>query len=174
MARNPRPVIGGVDTHSATHHAAVIDTRGRLLGDAQFPATPAGYAAMLAWMRGKGRVESVGVEGTGAYGAGLARYLHQCQVTVLEVPRPDRRLRRQRGKSDLRDRPRRLANTDQIRCREHSRATRFSPAFSPAAARSSAMNRYPNAGSSWWMSMAALIRCASSQSRWQTGFFFHL
>ena len=37
---------------------------------------------------------------TGAYGAGLARYLHEQHVTVLEVPRPDRRLRRQRGKSD--------------------------------------------------------------------------
>lgn len=28
------------------------------------------------------------------------------------------------------------------------------------------MNRYPNAGSSAWMSTAALIRCASSPSRW--------
>lgn len=36
----------------------------------------------------------------GAYGAGLARYLHDHGGEVLEVPRPDRRIRRQRGKSD--------------------------------------------------------------------------
>jgi transposase len=55
---------------------------------------------MLTWMRSHGRLSKVGVEGTGAYGAGLARYLHQQSVEVLEVPRPDRRLRRQRGMSD--------------------------------------------------------------------------
>jgi transposase len=100
MGRRTTTIIGGVDTHSATHHGAVIDSHGRLLDDAEFPATSAGYAAMLTWMRSKGRLSQVGVEGTGAYGAGLARYLHEHHVEVLEVPRPDRRLRRQRGKSD--------------------------------------------------------------------------
>lgn len=100
MARTRRLIIGGVDTHTATHHAAVIDVHGRLLADAQFPASPHGYARMLAWMRRHGQLDKVGIEGTGAYGAGLARHLHQQGVTVLEVPRPDRRLRRQRGKSD--------------------------------------------------------------------------
>lgn len=93
-------VIGGVDTHAATHHAAVIDHHGRMLGSEEFPATPSGYTALLAWMRSLGRPDKIGVEGTGAYGAGLARYLHQQQVTVIEVPRPDRRLRRHAGKSD--------------------------------------------------------------------------
>ena len=100
MARRTRLIIGGVDTHTATHHAAVIDEHGRLLDDAQFPASPAGYAQLTKWMRRKGQLDRVGVEGTGAYGAGLARYLHDQGVVVLEVPRPDRRLRRQRGKSD--------------------------------------------------------------------------
>lgn len=100
MGRHTTSIIGGVDTHSATHHAAVIDSHGRLLDDAQFPASPAGYAAMLTWLRRKGNLTQVGVEGTGAYGAGLTRYLHEHAVEVLEVPRPDRRLRRQRGKSD--------------------------------------------------------------------------
>jgi hypothetical protein len=31
-------VIGGVDTHGPSHHAAVIDQQGRLLGDQEFPA----------------------------------------------------------------------------------------------------------------------------------------
>ncbi|MBS2549307.1 hypothetical protein KGQ19_20800 [Catenulispora sp. NL8] len=39
-------VIGGVDTHGATHHAALIDPIGRHLGDQEFPATAAGYAAL--------------------------------------------------------------------------------------------------------------------------------
>ena len=41
MSRSNRLIIGGVDAHAATHHAAVIDLHGRLLADAQFPATPA-------------------------------------------------------------------------------------------------------------------------------------
>lgn len=100
MPSSKRLIIGGVDTHAATHHAAVIDLNGRLLADAQFPASPRGYALMLKWMQGKGRLDRVGIEGTGAYGAGLARHLHNHGVRVLEVPRPDRRLRRQHGKSD--------------------------------------------------------------------------
>lgn len=100
MARRKKLIFGGVDTHTATHHAAVIDEHGRLLDHAQFPASPAGYAQLLTWMRRIGQLDRVGVEGTGAYGAGLARYLHGQGVIVLEVPRPDRRLRRQRGKSD--------------------------------------------------------------------------
>lgn len=103
MPRARRIIIGGVDTHAATHHAAVIDLHGRLLADAQFPASPAGYALLLAWLRRRGQLDKVGIEGTGAYGAGLARHLHEHGVTVLEVPRPDRRLRRQYGKSDQLD-----------------------------------------------------------------------
>ena len=38
-----RVVVGGVDTHGQTHHAAVIDSVGRQLGDREFPASPAGY-----------------------------------------------------------------------------------------------------------------------------------
>ena len=93
-------VIGGVDTHAATHCAAVIDGQGRLLGTAEFAAGESGYGALVAWMGGFGSLRRVGVEGTGAYGAGLARHLHGEGLTVVEVPRPDRRLRRQSGKSD--------------------------------------------------------------------------
>lgn len=91
---------GGVDTHQDTHTAAVIDLVGRVLGTEQFPATPAGYRALLAWMRRFGRLGPVGVEGTGAYGAGLARTLRQAQVPVIEVDRPNRKTRRFQGKSD--------------------------------------------------------------------------
>ncbi len=93
-------VTGGVDTHRDTHHAAVVDEVGRELGDAEFPATPVGYRRLLAWMRGFGAVTQVGVEGTGSYGAGLARHLRAERVRVLEVDRPDRKTRRAKGKSD--------------------------------------------------------------------------
>ncbi|MGC1213664.1 MAG: transposase [Micromonospora sp.] len=100
MAAKKRSVIGGVDTHRDTHYAAIIDSTGGLLGDAEFPATTAGYADLLAWMRSFGRVTAVGVEGTGSYGAGLARYLTSKKLPVVEVDRPDRRARRAQGKSD--------------------------------------------------------------------------
>jgi len=75
MPKPTRVVIGGVDTHGRTHHAAVIDQQGRLLGDHQFPADRAGYRQLLAWLRRHGQLHVVGVEGTGSYGAGLTRVL---------------------------------------------------------------------------------------------------
>ena len=93
-------VFGGVDTHGRTHHAAAIDGAGRLLGDAEFAATATGYAALRAWLAGFGRAVKVGVEGTGTYGAGLARHLGDHGIEVIEVDRPDRKTRRRQGKSD--------------------------------------------------------------------------
>lgn len=100
MATKTPQVLGGVDTHRDLHVAAAIDSVGQLLGHRSFVATPAGYRALLAWLRGLGQLQRVGVEGTGAYGAGLLRHLRQAGVTVVEVDRPDRRTRRRKGKSD--------------------------------------------------------------------------
>ncbi|MFL9959858.1 transposase [Paraburkholderia sediminicola] len=44
-----------------------------------------------------------GVEGTGTYGAGLARVSRDPGIEVLEINRPDRAARRSRGKSDPTD-----------------------------------------------------------------------
>jgi len=93
-------VIGGVDTHGDTHHAAVIDSLGQHLADRAFPATGAGYRSLASWLRSHGTVTEVGIEGTGAYGAELARTLTRSGLTVIEVDRPDRKTRRLRGKSD--------------------------------------------------------------------------
>jgi transposase len=100
MTNNGVEVIGGVDTHGRTHHGAVIDSVGRLLGDREFAATAAGYRGLLAWVGSFGPVRAIGVEGTGTYGAGLARYLSAEAVRVIEVDRPDRKTRRRHGKSD--------------------------------------------------------------------------
>jgi transposase len=95
-----RPVItGGVDTHAEMHVAAALDPIGGLLGVREFPATAAGYAALLGWLSGFGDVTLVGVEGTGSYGAGLARHLAAAGVRVVEVDRADRQDRHRQGKS---------------------------------------------------------------------------
>jgi len=95
-----RPVTGGVDAHLDLNVAAALDPVGGLLEVAEFPATSGGYRRLLDWLAGFGPVTRVGVEGTGSYGAGLARYLRAAGVEVVEVDRPDRQARRRSGKSD--------------------------------------------------------------------------
>jgi len=103
IAEHGRPVTGGVDTHAEVHVAAVVDQVGRVLGTETFSATAPGYQAALAWMGGFGELGTVGIEGTGSYGAGLARHLAAQGVAVVEVIRPNRQARRRRGKSDTAD-----------------------------------------------------------------------
>ena len=101
MTDPPVNVTGGVDTHADIHvAAAVCSTSHRLLDTETFPATPAGYVKLLAWLASFGLLDAVGIEGTGTYGAGLARFLTAEGVTLVEVDRPDRAARRQHGKSD--------------------------------------------------------------------------
>ena len=95
-----RGVTGGVDTHRDVHVAAALDPLGGLLGTESFGTNPAGYKALLKWLRSFGDVTKIGVEGTGSYGAGLARHLRRVGVTVIEVDRPNRDERRRSGKSD--------------------------------------------------------------------------
>src|ERR687889_677744 len=94
------PVTVGVDTHLEAHVAAVIDQTGRLLDTKAFAASTRGYVALVTWAEAFGPVERIGIEGTGTYGAGLARFAHAYGLQVLEVDRPDRSTRRRRGKSD--------------------------------------------------------------------------
>lgn len=100
MPLDDQEVIGGVDTHKDMHAAAALGANGRLLGTALFPTTSAGFSQLLRWLRNYGRLIRVGIEGTGSYGAGLMRYLRSAGVSVVEVNRPNRQLRRHRGKSD--------------------------------------------------------------------------
>jgi len=98
-----RIITGGVDTHADQHVAAAIDHNGGVLGTESFPADVAGYEALLAWLVGHGEIDRVGVEGTGSWGVGLARFLHSHEVVVVEVDRPNRQHRRRVGKSDATD-----------------------------------------------------------------------
>jgi len=95
-----RAITGGVDAHADTHVAAALDPIGRLLGVRQFPASAEGYARLLDWLGGFGTVCLVGIEGTGSYGAGLARHVTAADIRVVEVDRSDRQDRRRQDKSD--------------------------------------------------------------------------
>ncbi len=103
IVESARPVTGGVDTHLDVHVAAAIDANGGVLGVESFATTTAGFVELHDWFAGFGPLARVGVEGTGAYGAGLARHLRGRGVTVIEVDRPNRQLRRRAGKSDTID-----------------------------------------------------------------------
>lgn len=96
-------VILGVDTHLDVHVGAVISETGKLLGTLSTPTDTSGYFKLLAWANSFGHVLRAGVEGTGTYGAGLARVLRDHEIEVLEVNRPDRAARRPQGKSDPTD-----------------------------------------------------------------------
>jgi len=98
-----RSVVGGVDTHADVHVAAAIDSNGGLLGVESFPADQAGYEELLGWLVSFGPVEQIGVEGTGSWGVGLARFLGDEEMVVIEVDRPNRQKRRKQGKSDPTD-----------------------------------------------------------------------
>jgi len=93
-------VTGGVDTHADTHLAAAVDHNGGVLGIDSFLADRAGYEELLGWLVGFGEVEEIGVEGTESWGVGLTRFLHDEEIMVVEVDRPNRKKRRRVGKSD--------------------------------------------------------------------------
>ena len=93
-------ITGGAGTHAGTHVAAALDPVGGLLGVREFPATAAGYARLLGWLGEFGTVCLVGIEGTGSYGAGLARHISAAGIRVVEVNRSGLQDRRRQGKSD--------------------------------------------------------------------------
>jgi transposase len=103
MNQEVRYVIGGVDSHADTHHAAALDEHGCLLGTKSFVVSAAGYQELLAWLASFGLIERVGVESTGSYAAGLTRHLVSEGVRVLEVNQPHAHTRRRRGKTDAID-----------------------------------------------------------------------
>ena len=101
-------VIIGVDTHKDNHVAVAIDGLGGRLGDVVTPATVAGFDELvtfcLALVGPAGSLIGFGVEGTGSYGVGLARYLRNHGHQVHEIARPARAAeRRLAGKNDTLD-----------------------------------------------------------------------
>ncbi|NOJ61795.1 IS110 family transposase [Arthrobacter sp. 260] len=100
MTNEHLKVIAGIDTHADTHHVAIISETGSHLADRQFLAVASGYRDIICFITGFGSVIAAGVEGTGSYGAEVARTLAKEGIRVVEVMRPNRQGRRLRGKSD--------------------------------------------------------------------------
>lgn len=97
--------VVGVDTHVRRHAFAIVDARtGALLAEWQESACAAGYEGALARCRELAAGARLwALEGTGSYGAGLARHLAAAGESVREVERPQRRGRQGRLKSDALD-----------------------------------------------------------------------
>ncbi|MBG7606070.1 MAG: transposase [Actinobacteria bacterium] len=100
IVENQTQITGGVDTHLDFHVAAAVDINGGVLGVETFPTRGSGYARLVTWLQEFGRIEQVGVEGTGSYGIGVARHLRSEGIAVVEVDRPNRQARHRHGKSD--------------------------------------------------------------------------
>jgi transposase len=104
MALTRQDVIVGVDTHKNEHRAVALDGLGGRLGELTIAATPDGYTTLVSWTAQFGPVARYGIEGTGSYGNGLARFLRRTGHTIVEVSRPPRKGERRRvGKSDAID-----------------------------------------------------------------------
>ena len=104
LAESVDAVIG-VDTHTDTHTACLLDTAGREIATVTMDATPAGYADLLAWavQQAPGPRLTWAVEGCRSHGTGLLRALLAAGQTVVEAGRPQRAGRRPGGKSDTAD-----------------------------------------------------------------------
>ena len=96
-------VVIGVDTHQDAHVAVAIDRQGVRQGELRTVATTRGYEELERWSRSLGEIRAFGIEGTGSYGAGVARFLTGRGYAVVEVNRPDRATRYRKGKSDPTD-----------------------------------------------------------------------
>lgn len=104
IVAHTRPFVIGVDTHARNHAISILACpTGEILDEAKFPATTAGLSRAVAWAgrRTGGDLDTLWViEGTGTYGARLARTAADAGYTVVEAPRMNARANRGIGKSD--------------------------------------------------------------------------
>ncbi len=102
LTRSGHTVIG-VDTHKHIHVAAVMDSIGGILATLTIATDSDGFRQLLEWAASFGQIIAFGIEGTRSYGAALTSYVRRNGHRVIEVNRPDRRMRRLVGKSDTLD-----------------------------------------------------------------------
>src|SRR5215211_4359244 len=101
MPKPTRVVIGGVDTHGRTHHAAVIHQQGRLLADREFAADSNGYQQLHRWLGRHGIVETIRALRAARSGAIKARTAAVNQLKGLLVTAPPRYEKRWTGRPPL-------------------------------------------------------------------------
>jgi transposase len=97
----------GIDSHKETLAVAAIDGLGRIAAAREFGNNARGHRRLLRWVQARGDDRIIGIEGSGAYGAGAARHLMSAGEDVREVPASlthrERRRRPSQGKSDVVD-----------------------------------------------------------------------
>ena len=102
MLADQADYVLGIDTHRDSHSAAILAADTAIVqGQIVVAANERGYRRLLRFAAesAPGR-RAWAIEGTGSYGAGLAAFLAREGELVLEVDRPRRPARRDRGKSD--------------------------------------------------------------------------
>jgi hypothetical protein len=105
MLADTADAVIGVDTHTDTHTACLLDHLGRQLAVITMPADAAGYRRLLAWagQHAPGPRLAWAIEGTRSHGLGLTRYLQAQGQLVTEASRPQRASKHPGGKSDPAD-----------------------------------------------------------------------
>ncbi|MFK3979580.1 IS110 family transposase [Micromonospora sp. NPDC050397] len=99
-------LVIGVDTHTDTHTAVIVDRVGRVLADITVTTDPDGLTRLLTFADDHtpaGHQRLWAVEGTRSHGQGLHRLLHAAAETVVEAAKPVTANRRRGGKSDSAD-----------------------------------------------------------------------
>jgi transposase len=87
--------VVGVDTHAKVHQYAIVDAAtGTVIDEAGFPTSGAGLGRAVSWIgrRTGGELDAVliSAEGTGSYGARLAKALLAVGYRVVDAPAPKR------------------------------------------------------------------------------------
>jgi transposase len=120
--------VVGVDTHLDEHVLAVVASpSGAVVAKRSVRANARGYASALRFAVEAGSGARVwAIEGTGSYGAGLARYLASHGETVLETSRVPQTERRLRGKDDALPRARPVLRSSDVSSSSRGARTRRS------------------------------------------------
>ena len=98
--------VVGIDPHTRSLTATVVDPRGGVLASEHFRVSGEGHRELEAWARQFGQIARWGIEGSASWGRHTAIFLaargHDVRdVCANRTPRHDRA--RQRGKSDVLD-----------------------------------------------------------------------
>ena len=76
----------GIDTHKGTLAASAVDDTGREGAARTFRNSAQGHQSLVSWAEAMGPERRFGIEGSGSYGAALARLLVGARERVVEVP----------------------------------------------------------------------------------------
>jgi transposase len=97
----------GIDSHKSSLAVGVLDDVGRVVGTREFANDGGGHRSLLQWIESNGDDRVIGIEGSGNFGAALARTLIEANEDVREVPaflsHRERKKHPARGKSDRGD-----------------------------------------------------------------------